>query len=316
MNWIEISVVCDGEAAEAVSELFNRYNKTQGGDDNQTVVEIGGFDSVGQLTDPRVTVKTYLPDDDSGWATCHEIERGVYFLGRIYPVQEPLVRKLLEADWATAWQKHYKPLRVGERLLILPAWQADPLPESDADQEPLLPIILDPGMAFGTGLHPSSRLCLAALERTLEPGDALLDVGCGSGILSIGAARLGASSILATDTDPIAVTATFENCRRNGVDHLVTARVGSLPDPLERVDGWPVIVVNILAGVIVGLLDAGLAQLLAENGKLILSGIIEDQSDTVVSALVHHGLSVCERQQEGDWMAFVAGRTACNPEAG
>jgi ribosomal protein L11 methyltransferase len=147
---------------------------------------------------------------------------------------------------------------------------------------------------------------MRALEQHLRPGDRVLDVGCGSGVLSITAARLGAGAILATDIDPIAVAATQENCQRNGVAGLVTARDGSLPERAEQPAGWPVIVANILADVLVQLLVDGLARLLAEDGRLIVSGIIEPRAAEVETALDQAGLHVVQRLSEGDWVALVA----------
>jgi ribosomal protein L11 methyltransferase len=306
MDWIEISVLCDGEAAEAVAELFNRFNSRPGEGQSGAVIEVGGFDAYGELTDPVVTVRTYLPADDAPRRS--QIEQGLWFLGRLYPIPDPVIRTLAEEDWANAWRQHYQPTRVGQRLLIVPSWQADDLGEQalDAAGRPLLPVILDPGMAFGTGLHPSTRLCMRALEQHLRPGEAVLDVGCGSGVLSITAARLGAGAILATDIDPIAVAATVENCQRNGVEALVIVREGSLPERSEQPAGWPVIVANILADVIVQLLVEGMARLLAPDGRLIVSGIIEPRAGDVEAALDRAGLGIVQRLSEGDWVALAA----------
>ncbi len=306
MQWTEISVLCDGEAAEAVAELFNRFNSRPGEAQSGAVIEVGGFDAYGELSAPVVTVRTYLPADDTQGRS--QIEQGLWFLGRLYPIPDPVIRTLAEEDWANAWKQHYQPTRVGQRLLIVPSWQADSLGPAALDEagQPLLPVILDPGMAFGTGLHPSTRLCMRALERHLRPGEPVLDVGCGSGVLSITAARLGAGAILATDIDPIAVAATVENCQRNGVDALVSARAGSLPERAERPAGWPVIVANILADVIVQLLVGGMARLLAGDGRLIVSGIIEPRAGDVETALAQAGLETVERLVEGDWVALVA----------
>jgi ribosomal protein L11 methyltransferase len=306
MDWIEISVLCDGEAAEAVAELFNRFNSRPGEAQSGAVIEVGGFDAYGELTEPVVTVRTYLPADDAQRRS--QIEQGLWFLGRLYPIPDPVIRMLAEEDWANAWRQHYKPTRVGQRLLIVPSWQADELGDAALDEagQPLLPVILDPGMAFGTGLHPSTRLCMRALEQHLRPGEAVLDVGCGSGVLSITAARLGAGAILATDIDPIAVAATVENCQRNGVEALVAVREGSLPERSEQPAGWPVIVANILADVIVQLLVDGMARLLAADGRLIVSGIIEPRAGDVEAALDQAGLRSVQRLSEGDWVALAA----------
>ena len=197
MDWIEISVRADGEAAEAVSELFNRLNSRPDGQGG-AVTEVGGFDPVGEAHHPLVTVRTYLPAD---WPESAErqrqIEMGLWFLGRIHPLGEPMIRTLAEEDWANAWKAHYHPLRIGRRFLVIPAWQTGQVQPAPDD----LTIVLDPGMAFGTGLHPSTQLCLRAMEDVIAPGQRVLDAGCGSGILSIAAARLGATAwMLSTST--------------------------------------------------------------------------------------------------------------------
>ncbi|MDH7485726.1 MAG: 50S ribosomal protein L11 methyltransferase [Anaerolineae bacterium] len=337
MNWIEISVRCDEEGAEAVSELFNRYNSGAEGHGG-AVVEIGGFDAVGELRQARITVRTYLPADEEGRARQRRIEEGLWHLRQLYPLPDAQVRELAETDWAEAWKAHYRPLRVGQRLLITPSWLT---PEAAADE---VVIALDPGMAFGSGLHPSTRFCLMLLEQHLRPGDTVLDLGTGSGILAIAAAKLGAASVLARDIDRLAVQIAQENVERNGVGAIVRVEAGSLPVPGSRLrpfaslrasseglrrgvgrgaqpegfqvsasepetlepETWNLIVVNILAEVIVDLLEQGLAARLAPGGRLILSGIIRPRADDVETALRAHGLSVAERLEEGDWLALLA----------
>ena len=225
MNWIEISVQADGEAAEAVSGLFNRLNSRPDGQGG-AVTEVGGFDLVGENHHPTVMIKTYLSADTAD--TPHiqqQIEEGLWYLGRIYPLGEVQVRPLAEEDWANAWKSSYHPLRIGRHFLVIPAWQtAEVLPEpGDA------PVILDPGMAFGTGLHPSTQLCLMAMEDVVQPGQRVLDAGCGSGILSIAAVRLGAGRVDAFDIDPIAVRATEENAALNDLPLPINVEVSAGP---------------------------------------------------------------------------------------
>ena len=321
MDWIEISVRCDGEGAEAVGELFNRYNSGPQGRGG-AIVDIGGFDAVGELTNPVITVRTYLLADDAGRELSRRIQEGLYHLGRIYPLPEPDVRELPETDWAEAWKAHYRPLRVGRRLLITPSWLADEAQPCPGD----VVIELDPGMAFGSGLHPSTRLCLALLEQHLQAGDTVLDLGSGSGILSIAAAKLGADTILARDIDPVAVRVAQENVTANGVAGSVRVELGSLPHPAhgegtgpavlgiaEGADSpqtWDLILVNILADVIVDLFGQGLALLLAPAGRLILAGIILPRATVVEAALQANGLVISERLQEGDWLALLVQRPA------
>jgi ribosomal protein L11 methyltransferase len=308
VDWIEISVQADGEAAEAVSELFNRLNSRPDGQGG-AVTEVEGFDPVGEDHHPVVTVKTYLPADDPHAAERQrQIEEGLWFLGRIHPLGESQVRILVEADWANAWKSNYHPLRIGRRFLVIPAWERDDVRPGPDD----LPVYLDPGLAFGTGLHPSTQLCMAALEDVLQPGQRVLDAGCGSGILSIAAVRLGAGSVDGFDIDPIAVRATSENVGLN--DLLVPVRpfvsAGPDDDPFWNPPGrprpaWDVILINILPHIIITLLEAGLHTYLAAGGRMILAGIIEEREPDVVAALSERGLAVAHRLVEGDWVALV-----------
>jgi len=325
VDWIEISVQADGEAAEAVSELFNRLNSRLDGQGG-AVIEVGGFDLVGENHHPTVVVKTYLPADTVETAGLQrQLEEGLWHLGRIYPLGEVQVRRLAEEDWANAWKSSYKPLRIGRRFLVIPAWLTDEAPDEVPDEVPgtsevpgtlgTLPIILDPGMAFGTGLHPSTQLCLMAMEDVLRPGERVLDAGCGSGILSIGAVRLGARQVDAFDIDPIAVRATEENAALNELSVPINAVISSGPgeDPLwAQIDGsrpiWDVILVNILPHVIIGLLESGLHTYLAPGGRMILAGIIEERESEVRTALARHGLRVVRRLTDEDWVSLVVVR--------
>lgn len=327
MDWIEISVRADGEAAEAVSELFNRLNRRPDGQGG-AVTEVAGFDPVGDDHHPFVVVKTYLPASEADTPDRQrQIEEGLWYLGRIYPLSQVAVHRLAETDWANAWKASYQPLRVGRRFLIIPAWQTAEV-QVGADD---VPLILDPGMAFGTGLHPSTQLCLCLMEDVVQPGQRVLDAGCGSGILSIAAARLAAARVDAFDIDPIAVTATQENAALNNLPIPIHVAVSAGPDeswtrtsaddadalsgerpPLfaaiqpDARPAWDVILVNILPHVIAALLDAGLHTYLAPGGRMILAGIIEERERDVRAALARHGLTVVNRLVQGDWVGLVA----------
>ncbi len=288
MDWLEVRVQVDGEAAEAVSEVFNRYGR--GG----AVLSADFNDDAGDTA--VVTVKTYLPLDEEGLKTKRRIEEALWHLSQIYPLPTPEFRELTEDDWANAWKKHYHVLRVGQRIVIKPPWQ-EHQPQPDE-----VVIELDPGMAFGTGLHPTTRMCLRALEEHLKLGARVLDLGTGSGILAIAAAKLGAGCVLALDNDPLAVKAAQANVQSNGVQNVVTVELGSLDKAAGESD---LVLVNILARVIVELADQGLVDRVGPTGLMILAGIIEGQEAEVVAALREGGLEIAERRQEKDWVTLI-----------
>jgi ribosomal protein L11 methyltransferase len=308
VDWIEISVQADGEAAEAVSELFNRLNAGADGAGG-AVTEVSGFDPVGEDHHPVVTVRTYLPAGGHDTPQRQKrIEEGLWFLGRIHVLGEPQIRPLAETDWASAWKASYHPFRIGRRFLVVPAWLRDQVSLGPED----LPIVLDPGMAFGTGLHPSTQLCLLAVEELIAPGQRVLDAGCGSGILTVGAGLLGAASVDAFDVDPIAVRASEENLALNNLAIPVQVSVSNGPGDGEmwvQPDGalrtWDVILVNILPHIITSLLERGLHSHLAPHGRMVLAGIIREREDDVKTALAEHGLSIGRRLIQEDWVALV-----------
>jgi ribosomal protein L11 methyltransferase len=313
---IEIAVAVDGEAAEAVSELFNRYNGGGWDEDSAAgeasgggaVIEATGFDDFHRplMGEYRVVVKTYIKPGRRGEEIRRQIEEGLWRLSLLYPIPEPAVRTVREEDWAHAWKKFYKPMRIGNRILLVPAWEETETQPGD------IVVKLEPGMAFGTGMHPTTRLCILALEELVQPGEALLDVGTGSGVLAIVAAKLGARPIVATDIDTLAIDATLENARRNDIslapDGLLTVQPGSVPEGMAN--RFPLIVANILAEVLAGLFDGTygnvpLAQPLAPGGHMILSGILDEKSGLVLDAAARHGLTLVDRKQESDWVALV-----------
>lgn len=324
VTWLELSVSCDGEAVEPVSELLARYGYNGG-----VAIEppiIPGEDGPEYQYDPArpVTVRTYLALDETAEETRARIEQGLWLLGMIRPVGPLQVRQIEEEDWANAWKQYYTIQRIGAHIVIVPSWlDYQPLPDD-------LIVRLDPGMAFGTGLHPTTQLCLIELERHVTPGMHVLDLGCGSGILSIAAARLGAAQVLALDTDPIAVEATRANAVLNDVADRIVVAEGSLgrgasfghwlrPDagsdagspvllPASLLNDTPpqfdLIVANIIARVLAAVAP-DFAVALRPDGLLISSGIIADREPDVVAAYAAAGLEAISRRQEGDWVALV-----------
>lgn len=305
-TWLEISVRVDEEAAEAVSELFNRYSRS-GAVIEHIYSSDDGCHSEVPGTSIYLTVKTYLPLTQT--KTRRQLEEALGHLSHIYPIPAPQFKTLTEKDWAEAWKKHYRPLPVGQRLVIVPSWQTyRPRPGQ-------MTITLDPGMAFGTGLHPTTRLCLEALEQYLPRSNDLsphygrvLDLGTGSGILALAAAKLGAGSVTALDVDPVAVRTARENAIINNLEAVIKVEHGSLDR--VRVEGNPfdLIVVNILADTIARLLEAGLAEHLTLDGILIASGIIEPRGAEVIGIMENQGMTLVERRQEKDWIMLVGRR--------
>ncbi|MBX2998112.1 MAG: 50S ribosomal protein L11 methyltransferase [Caldilineaceae bacterium] len=313
---IEIAVPVDGEAAEAVSELFNRYNGGTWEEDSETgeasgggaVIEATGFDDFHRPIEGeyRVVVKTYVKPGRRGEEIRRQIEEGLWRLSLLYPIPEPTIRVVREEDWAHAWKKFYKPMRIGQRVLLVPAWEEIETAPDD------IVVKLEPGMAFGTGMHPTTRLCIAALEELVRPGQSLLDVGTGSGVLAVVGAKLGASPIVATDIDTLAIDATLDNAERNGIptgeDGILTVIHGSIP--ADRTGIFSIVVANILAEILVGLFDGRygnvpLAEPVAPGGTMILSGILDEKAGMVLEAAARHGFTLIDRKQESDWLALV-----------
>jgi ribosomal protein L11 methyltransferase len=300
MYWLEVGVVTDGEGAEAVAEALRPF-AYQGG---VVLEQLGDMDNLDpDALEPEVTVKIYLPEAEDTPDKRRRIEEVVYHLGRLYPIPEPIFRQLKEEDWANAWKENYHPFRVGQRVWIRPSWLTEP----DEAQTDDIILTLDPGMAFGTGLHPTTQMCLQALEQWVQPGMSVLDVGTGSGILAILAAKLGAMPVVGVDTDELAVKTAVANADQNQVSDAITMHQGTLTTIQEK--AWDTVVVNILAPVIISLLKQDdLLGYVAENGRLILSGIIDEQMDDVVTAVQQAGGQVQQTLTVRDWVALIVAK--------
>jgi ribosomal protein L11 methyltransferase len=303
LRWLELSLEADAELAEAISEAIFPY--VEGGVAlEQTHRQRPDGTIADRWEDERaegpIIVRAYLPDDETLAERKRKVEEALFYLNMVRPTSQPAYRIVAQSDWADAWKASFKPLRIGRRIMIHPSWMADP-PTGDAADRDIV-IALDPGMAFGTGLHPTTQLCAAALEDYVRPGMRVLDVGSGSGILSILAAKLGAREVLGVDTDDEAVRAGRENASINGVADRVMIARGSHDVAHGTYD---LVVANILAGVIVRMLAEGLA---SRAPLFILSGILDAQSDDVVRAAEAAGLSVLEKRAIDDWICLVCVR--------
>jgi ribosomal protein L11 methyltransferase len=323
MNWLEVSMSVDGELAESVADVFARF--APNGVMTEQGVKYNDAEDAGTPTGP-ITVRAYLEVNDSLEETRQKLEESLFYLGMIQPLPTPAYKQIADQNWMEAWKQHYKPILIGERLLILPAWMDSPDPNRIA-------IKIDPGMAFGTGTHPTTQLCLELMERvfddrrqtadggrrTADDGKpsmvyrptSVIDIGCGSGILSIAALKLGASKVLGVDIDSESIVNARENADLNGAGDELILGIGSMKEILDgrfAFNKAPLVVANILAPVIVRLFDTGLADLIEDGGAIILSGILQEQEESVLRAAQAKRLRMTGRRQMGDWVALAMSR--------
>ncbi len=301
-QWLEVALTFEpeeSEVAEAVAQTLARLSEGR-------VVwsyEHPQADAVDLVQHwGPMTVKAYLPcREETRDIIQRRVEEALWHLHVIQPLPQARFRVLHDEDWLHAWKRFYRPIEVGQKLLVVPAWIHPPSTNR-------VPIFIEPGTAFGTGMHPSTRLCLEALESHVQPEAPVVDVGCGSGILSIAAAKLGARPVVAIDIEEEAVRETRANARLNGVEHDIQVFQGSVSDLLARgkmVQKAPLVVANIFADVLVALLEEGLDRLLLPGkGVLVLSGILEDREQEVHQAAQRRRLSFLHRAQEGEWVCL------------
>jgi ribosomal protein L11 methyltransferase len=298
-TWLEVSLACNGELAEAAAEILARF-ATSG-----VVIEsITQFDPERHEYVPteKVRVAAFLPQDEVLESTRLQLEEAYWHLRQIADLPDLQFKLIEDQDWMAAWKQHYQPLKIGKKWLVLPAWTAADPAESRTI------VHIDPAMAFGTGTHPTTQLCLLALEDYLEPDQTVIDLGCGSGILAIAALKAGAAFALALDTDPQAVQATLHNAHLNEVQTKLQVARGSLVDVLDgrfELKQAHLVLANILAPVLVQLFKQGLARLTQPGGSIVLSGILENQADEVLAAGREAGLELHQRYQAEDWIALV-----------
>lgn len=293
----------DREAVELVAEVLRSYG-------TGAVIDEPFLQP--RLEDPPIpdpsrlpVVKTYVPDDERASATCRAIEEDLWHIGQLRTVGTVHVKTVAEEDWANVWKAYYPVQMVGRRIVVVPAWRRH---RRRGDR---VVVRLDPGLAFGTGSHPTTRLCLEAAEALIRPGYRVLDVGTGSGILSIAAARLGASFVAAVDLDPLAVHAARSNVRLNRLSRIIAVREGSVTEAVARRGHnrvFDVVLANVTARVNASLAPT-LVGALASDGRLVASGILEENLDIVREAFSAEGLRFLTLMREGDWVAVIAGRS-------
>lgn len=299
-NWLEVSLTVNGELAEAVADVLARF--APNGVVTEQAVKFNDEEDEGTPVGD-ITVRAYLAADETLEDIRQKLEESLYYLGMIQPLPAPVFRPVADQNWMEAWKAHYRPILIGRKLVIVPVWMDSPDPAR-------ISIKIDPGMAFGTGTHPTTQLCLEFLEDCL-PDDCplVMDVGCGSGILSIAALKLGAQSALGVDIDEASIRNSLENAENNGVDseafQLGLGSVGEIRSGQFGATSAPLVLANILGPILIRLFGVGLADLVAPGGKLILSGILEHQAADVTAAAEGCGLKLIGTKQMGDWVALL-----------
>ena len=301
VKWSELSIRTPPEYAEPLSEVFRRY-----GEGGVAIEELGDWDPD---NDPApsgppdiVIVRTYLRQDATYQSRRSMIQVGVKLVALLAPLGELQESTMEEGEWLTAWRSHYGLLRIG-RLVIRPSWQEYVPRLGEAV------VVQDPGMAFGTGHHPTTRRCLEQLEQRIVPEMSVLDLGTGSGILAIAAVKLGAGSVVALDNDGDAVESARDNAQANGVDAEIKVIHGTLPNSLVSSGGYQLAVANVTAQVIASkaqpLMDA-----LTPDGLLVVSGILNERLQEMEEALSKVNATVVEQVLDGDWVTLVVKRCA------
>jgi ribosomal protein L11 methyltransferase len=299
---LELAVTVDHEAVEQVSEILSRA--CEGGVSVEEPFELLDDGLRAQVDSGRaVVVRGYLAATvrSAMELTVQAVQRDLGHLQAfgLRPIGELETRLVQEEDWAEAWKEHFPVQRVGRRIVIQPSWRDYAAGEQD------IVIKLDPGMAFGTGLHPTTRLCLIGMEEWSDRdllGDArVLDVGTGSGVLAMAAAAFGASKVLGIDTDPLAVETATRNVARNGFGAVIDLRAGSLP--LAGLQEFHLVVANLIASVHVDLAHP-LAATVSSGGRFLAGGIFHDREQEVCAALVATGLKAVARRSDGEWLAL------------
>ena len=315
MKWLELSVDTTPAGIEPVCALLGEYGVT-----SLAIDEEGDFrdflehnrqywdyvdDELLREKRGKCRVTFYLPDDGGGWSTLGQVRLALSAFRKQHPDYAPLLLSMAnvaDEDWENNWKRFYKPMEIGERLLVVPEWET-------AEADGRVRLILNPGLTFGTGSHATTRLCLTALDRLIRGGEKVLDLGCGSGILSIAALLLGAERAFACDVDPTCVKVAGENAARNGVAReRYTVRAGDVTADRELArefgGDYDVIAANIVADVIIALAPR-VRPLLKPGGAFLCSGVIDERADEVRRALCAAGWTIGETSSSEGWFAFL-----------
>ncbi len=315
MKWLELHIDATQASLEPVSEMLREL-----GIEGLVIEDEADFQnfleqnrqywdyvdpSLEQQMSGKCRVTFYLEDSEAGYTQLAAVRIALTALQKAHPEYPVLIlsmENIQDADWENNWKAFYKPMEIGERLIVIPDWE-------EVDPKGRIPLRLNPGLIFGTGGHATTRLCLEALERTVKKGMRVLDLGCGSGILSIAALLLGAETAYGCDIDEKAVDVAYENAALNGIDRSrYTVRAGDvLSDAgLQRDmgNGYDIVVANIVADVIIALAAAA-RRLKKPEGLFLCSGIIDDRAAEVRDSLEKTGFTVLEENSAEGWFSFL-----------
>ena len=295
--WLELKIEVPFEFVEPMAELFKCYGK--GG---VAIEEAGGWNpDEGESAPERQSaiLRTYMPKTARYERRRELIHIGVALINKITTLPPLKEREIAEKEWENAWKAHFTPLRVGSHLVVQPPWH-----RSSENQSGDLIIEIDPGLAFGTGHHPTTYRALEWAERLVEPGMDVIDIGAGSAILSIGAARMGAKSVVGIEIDPVAIKAGRANVRANRLSRVVKLFEGSLPHSSLVPESADVVLANVNSVVLTNLAPE-IAKLMRPNGFLVAAGILEERLTRLESAFQQAGLGIVDRIEDDDWRALV-----------
>ena len=321
MNWLELHIDTTHAGLEPVETLLSSLgidgvvidDETEFQDflENNHQYWDYVYEDLEKQMQGKSRVTFYLQADEEGFARMGEVRIALENLKKTAQGCGTLLMtmdSLQDADWENNWKQYYKPMEIGERLLVIPQWEQEDPKVRKALEGGRVPLILEPGLTFGTGSHATTRLCLTALEKAVRGGEKVLDLGCGSGILSIAALKLGAASALAVDIDDKCLDVAHENAAMNGIGRdTYTVKVGDiLSDEALRAEiggGYDVVLANIVADVIIGL-GPMVRSLLSENGVFLCSGIIDTRAEEVAGKLRQAGLEILDTRSSEGWYAY------------
>lgn len=307
MNWTEVKIKTTAELEDLVSSIL--YDAGATGlaiEDPRDILELSKYKENWDFVDPdlvniesdEISIKAYFSEEENVEEIIEEIKirmkaNPTIALGS----NEINIAVINDEDFADSWKKYYKPLRIGKNILIKPSWEECTLEEDD------ILIELDPGMAFGTGTHETTMMCTEALEGYVKQGDTVYDIGCGSGILSIVAAKLGAKKVVGVDLDEVCVKVSKENTELNNVSDVVEIKNGNL---LDVVEGKANIIVSNIIAEIIAKMTKDLKAYLKDNGIFITSGIIIEKIGLVEKALIENGFKILEIKKQNSWACIIA----------